>query len=327
MYIAPRMKQSILHKICCIGMVFISVFSYAQQATVVDIDKNDLDFQGYFFEALKQYAIHNYSKAIENLESAYKIDSKNMAVEFEFSKNYFQQKKWNEATIFLEKALEKEPENRFLLMHKVALFKGQKLFDKAIEIQQKLVKLKPSQLDNLVALYVENKNFAEANKLVNELEASGIVSEKLNEYKIKIAAGTVKNEPVKKVESSSNLALDLEGLRKEFAKNKEYSVLQKLLEQSFAENKFDVLYADSTLGLAYFPAQPLVYKLNAIALHKLGKYSEAIDVLTVGIDFVFDDNKMEADFYNQFTLNNELLGNKTEAMKYKQKEQMLRLKK
>ena len=308
-------------------MVFISMFSYAQQAMVADSDKKNLDFQGYFFEGLKQYAINNYGKAIENLESAYKIDAESMAVEFEFSKNYFQLKKWNEATLFLEKALERDPNNSFLLMHQVAIYKAQKLFDKAIEVQQKIAKLKPSQFDNLVLLYIESNKFAAAEKLIVQLKTSGVFSEKLNEYKNRIAAETLKSEPVKKIENTKSTAFDIESLRKEFLKNKEYVVLQQLLEKAFAENKFDVLYADSTLGLEYFPAQPLVYKLNAIALHKLGKYSEAIDVLTIGIDFVFDDNTMESDFYRQFSLNYELVGNKTEALKYQQKEQKLRLKK
>ena len=305
-------------------MIFISVFSYAQQVVVADADKNNLQFQGYFFEGLKQYAINNYAKAIENLESASMIDATSMAVEFEFSKNYFQLKKLNEATLFLNKALEKDPNNSFLLIHQVAIFKAQKLFDKAIEIQQKLALLKPSQADNLVLLYIENKKYSEAEKLIIQLETSGVVSEKLNEYKSRITAETLKSEPVKKTEHTKSTALDIESLRNEFLKNKEYVALKQLLEKVLSENKFDVLYADSSLGLTYFPAQPYVYKLNAMALHKLGKYSEALDVLTIGIDFVFDDNTMEADFYKQFSMNYELLGNKTEALKYQQKEQKLR---
>lgn len=64
--------------------------------------------------------------------------------------------------------------------------------------------------------------------------------------------------------------------------------------------------------------------MNAIALNKLEKYNEAIIVLTIGIDFVIDDNEMEADFYEQFSIAYEKLGNKSEALKYKQKEIELR---
>ncbi len=70
--------------------------------------------------------------------------------------------------------------------------------------------------------------------------------------------------------------------------------------------------------------QPFLYKMNGVALNRLRKYNEAISVLTIGIDFVVDDNTMEADFYEQFSISYEGLNNKEEALKYKQKAERLR---
>ena len=73
-----------------------------------------------------------------------------------------------------------------------------------------------------------------------------------------------------------------------------------------------------------FPAQPFLYKINGLALNKLGKYKEAIDVLTLGIDFVIDNNPMEADFYEQLSISYEGLKQLNKALKYKQKAEKLR---
>ncbi len=59
------------------------------------------------------------------------------------------------------------------------------------------------------------------------------------------------------------------------------------------------MYVDSKEALELFPAQPYLYKMNGFASNKLGKYNEAIDVLTLGIDFVIDNTILEADFYEQ----------------------------
>ncbi|MDO9037074.1 MAG: tetratricopeptide repeat protein, partial [Lutibacter sp.] len=67
-----------------------------------------------------------------------------------------------------------------------------------------------------------------------------------------------------------------------------------------------------------------LYKMNGLALNKLGKYNEAIAVLSIGIDFVIDNSAMEADFYEQLSISYEKLGNKSEAIKYKQRSAALR---
>ncbi len=118
-----------------IGIVLVSNFTYAQKINIEE--ENKLKFQTYFFEALKQKAIKNYSKAIESLEKSYEIDSLSLAVAFEFSKNYLLLNKYFEAGIFINKALEIDPENMYLLRHKVVIFKSQQNFHDAIEIQKK----------------------------------------------------------------------------------------------------------------------------------------------------------------------------------------------
>ena len=114
------MKNVILSVFSVLGMLLISNISVAQNKELQGIltgengqkeEMNNLKFQEYFFEALKDYATNNYKKAIENLEVCYQIDSVNMAVEFEFSKNYYLLKEYYLAELFVEKALKRELNN------------------------------------------------------------------------------------------------------------------------------------------------------------------------------------------------------------------------
>ena len=317
------MRNGFLHKKLCIGMVLISILSYAQEPTVNIKEEKNLEFQTYFFEALKQTAIKNYGKAIEQLEKCNQLDSSSVAVNFEFSKNYLLLKKYFEASIFIENALEKEPQNIYLLSHKVAVYKAQQMFDLAIEVQKKIVKMKPIYNDDLVLLYIQNQNFEEAKNLITEIEENGLKTTKINGYKDYL----LKLAEISKVEIQPENDLknnDIETLKISFAKSQDYTVLNEILVKELNSEMFDFLYVDSKDGLELFPAQPFLYKMNAIALNKLEKYNEAIIVLTIGIDFVIDDNEMEADFYEQFSIAYEKLGNKSEALKYKQKELELR---
>lgn len=317
------MKGLSLHKSWMIGIVFISTILCAQEPIIETSEQKDLEFQTHFFEALKQTAINNYSKAIESLELSSGIYPTNVAVNFEFSKNYFALKKFNEASIFLEKAIEKEPANRFLLAHKVAILKAQQLFAKAIEIQNELVNINPKYKEDLVQLYIQNQQIDVAEKLISELEKSGGISSKIAGLKEFILQKRMVTEPTKK-DVNTIVNSDLNSLKSEFSSKKEYKILLEILKQEIALNQFDLVVEDCKNGLELFPAQPYLYKTYALALNKLEKYNDAIAVLSIGIDFVFDDPTMEANFYEQFAISYTGLKKNAEAEKYKQKELKLR---
>jgi len=171
-------KTSIL---LIVGMMLISTFSSAQLINIEE--ENELKFQEYFFEALKQKAIKNYSKAIESLEKCYEIDSTNIGVSFEFSKNYFLTKSYFEAELFVNKALAKEPNNSYLLTHKVEILKEQQKLEEAIDIQKKLIEINPKNSDKLVLLYIQNKDFKKAEHLIVEIEENALASQRIKSLK------------------------------------------------------------------------------------------------------------------------------------------------
>jgi len=315
------MRYGFLHKLFLGGIVLISSISYAQKNN--SEEESELKFQSYFFEALKQKALNNYSKAIVSLEKCYELDSTSLAIEFEFSKNYFLLKNYNEAQLFIDKALEKEPDNIYLLRHKIAIFRTQRNFPEAIDLQKKLIQTQPHYSDELVLLYIQNKNFEKAEKLIDEIEKKALKTSRIKGFKKFLEN---RRTPSKKVNiTQSPIHNDnIETLKKLYIDKKDFQILQQILMNELQNDLFESLRNDSEDGLELFPAQPFLYKMNGIALNKLGKYNEAISVLTIGIDFVIENNSMEADFYEQLSISYEGLGNKNEALKYMEKAKQLR---
>lgn len=313
------MRTRNLHRIIAVGMLFISGLLYAQKINTEE--ENSLKFQTHFFEALKQKAIKNYGKAIESLELCQEIDSFNVPVLFEFSKNHLELNNYFEAELFIDKALEFEAENRYLLHHKVAVLKVQRNFNRAIDVQKKILKLQPKESEELVFLYIQNQNFVEAEALIAKIDENAMATLRLKSFKRFLENRNA--VPEKTVEISIGNA-NIETLKKAYAQNKDFKTVKEILDNEAAGELFEAVYADSKEALELFPEQPFIYKMNGLALNKLGKYNEAIAVLSIGIDFVIDNNTMEADFYEQLSISYEKLGNKSEALKYKQRAIALR---
>jgi len=316
------MKSENLHVLFLIGIILISNFLRAQ--TISSAEENNLNFKTHFFEALKQKSIKNYNKAIESLEKCYEIDSLNMAVHFELSKNKLLTNNYFEAELFINKALTKEPNNIYLLQQKVAIFQEQQNFKKAIEIQKEIVEIQPKYTDKLVLLYIQNRDFKNAEELIVQIEENALSTQRIKVFKNYLDSREKLNTIKNPEEISSILSIYTEGLREKYNESKEYKILNEILNNEVKSELFEALYVDSKEALELFPAQPYLYKMNGFASNKLGKYNEAIDVLTLGIDFVIDNTILEADFYEQLSISYEALKQHKEALKYKQKAEELR---
>ena len=81
----------------------------------------------------------------------------------------------------------------------------------------------------------------------------------------------------------------------------------------------------SLKGLDIFPAQPLLYLLNGVANNKLNKPDLAIESLETGLDYLFDNLKMEYDYYQQLTIAFTLKGEPQKAAIYTKKASDLNL--
>lgn len=302
--------------------------SIAAQKNMEEIKQEQLhlNFQNFFFEALQQKAIGNYDKAIEALENCQTIRKDDVAVIFEFSKNYFAQEKFFEATQLAKKALEKKPNDIFVLLHLKNIHVKENNYKAALEVQQKIVAQNPQYQGDLILLYIRNGQIEEARQLLLNLEKQGLITESLEPFKESLfpksrIAKNIPQEP-KQLEKQS-----LTELKKSYATNKSFALLKKILNEQFSANQFSDLVTESKEGLNLFPAQPFVYLMHAKGLNKLKKHTEAITFLKNGLDYVIDDLNTEVNFYEELSISFKGLGNKAEAAKYEKLAQEKRTKK
>jgi len=290
---------------------------YAAQKNLKELQEEQraLNFEKFFFKALSEKAINNYDKAINALENCQNIRPNDPAVNFEFSKNYYALEKYVEAIAYAQKALEKQPDDLFLLEHLKEVYVTQKNYKKALVIQQKVVALKPFNQEDLVILYIRNNQIVEARNLLIDLEKRGMLSDNLIQFKQSLIPNSkvvaVSNKVAKPINEQT-----VEELKIIYTSNKSFAVLNEILERRLKAKSYVALEKESKEGIELFPAQPSMYLMHAKALNKLKKYSKAITTIQNGIDYVIDDYELEANFYNELGLANKGLGKNVESSKY-----------
>lgn len=297
------MKIKSANTLLFLALFCASFLSYGQDdglTLLKDDDDNLIKFENHYFEALKYKAIGNYTRAITELEKCQQLFKDDVAVDFEFSKNYFALNKLLEAELYIEKSLKSEPDNFWFLEQAKKVYLKQFNYLKAIEVQQKIILQKPTLSEDLVLIYIQANEREKAQKLIDDLGLRGITSSKLRHYQKVITRGSESN-PTKNKTLSKNTG-SLTELKKTYTSNKNFKILKEILIQDFGNSNFEEVYKHSSEGLELFPAQPYVYLMNGKALINQKKYTEAIDVLINGLDFLIDDTAQEKEFYQNLIL-------------------------
>ncbi|TXD54220.1 MULTISPECIES: tetratricopeptide repeat protein [unclassified Polaribacter] len=274
----------------------------------------DLKFQQFFFKALSQKSIGNYQKALENLENCNQLLTSNVAVFFEFSKNYLFLNNILLAKEYINRALEQDADNIWMLKHLVKIHQKDRNFKEAIIVQQKIITAEPKEKEFLVRLYLYDRQYKKAISLMNTLETENSLSSNLKRLKTSLEAR--KSDLVKEVKLT-----DISALEDRFSSDKSYQVLEQILKIS--DDKPAVLLKYSDEGISLFPAQPYVYLMKGKALNDLKDHKKALSVLQNGIDFVIEDI-MEANFYQEMSRAYQGLGNRKDQNKYKLKAEKLK---
>ena len=295
-----------------ISMFFCTIQVFSQDSIPEKKDlteEKSIQFQEFFFKALSEKSIENYQKAIENLESCNQIIENQVAVFFEFSKNYLALNNTALAKEYIQRALQKEPENLWMLKHLVAIYERESNFSEAVKIQEKLGVLNPKEREYLVRLYFMNNQLKEALALLSTLEKETGLSSEFAFLKNRL--DNTKVPDVKEIKLD-----DLEGLKLQFENDKSYQILEKILQKS--ENSFNDLLQFGKEGITLFPEQPFVYLQYGKALNHQKEFQKALTSLKNGLDFVIDES-MEIDFYTEIAKAYKGLGNTLEEKKYLQK--------
>ncbi|MCF6223717.1 MAG: hypothetical protein L3J34_08315 [Flavobacteriaceae bacterium] len=317
------MIKKTAHIIICIGVLIIPIFMQAQEDVAsreaMLIEQQEINFQTFFFESLQQKAIGNYDKAIYALEACNNIDKENVAVLFELSKNYYFLFKYTEAEYYVLKGLEIETKNLYLLRHLKEIKAKQNDFKGAIKIQQKIILIKPREESDLVILYIKSGEMNKAIELMKKLDENNNLPTHLAPLKESLI------QPLPKIsEKGNNDAFreqpknKTELLKEQYFLKKDYSSLKLLLEREFKTKQFLDLLNDSEKAINLYPVQPFVYLMHGVALNNIRKYKNAIATLETGLEYLIEDNDLEAQFMEQLSLSYKGLGeNKMASIYYK----------
>jgi len=303
-----------------LGLLYNPFLCFSQDSiqTVKDLrEEKELNFQQYFFKALSEKSIKNYQKAIENLNVCNEILPNNVSVYFEFSKNYLFLNKTKEAKEYIQKALEKDSDNLWMLEHLVSIYKKDVNYTDAIATQLKVVKINPKKREELVRLYYLSRKYQEALNLMILLEKENGLSRNLKQLKKSLE---LRKGPVVKKEDKN----DLMSIQKAFEDDRtSFTLLKKLLDIAIVEDK-STFHKYSKLAIDFFPAQPYVYLMGGKSLYMQKKFQEGIAVLESGIDFVIDNQNLEAEFYETMANIYDGLGNSGKSQEYRNKAKKLK---
>ena len=82
----------------------------------------------------------------------------------------------------------------------------------------------------------------------------------------------------------------------------EFKIIRDVLLLQIDLNKDNQAVKKSIEALEIFPAQPIFYLINGVANNKIKQPEKAIESLELGLDYVVENPKMEADFYYQLSI-------------------------
>lgn len=248
----------------------------------------------------------------------------------------------------LEEKINKNPKSEQEYLNLIFLYSKEGNAKKAFEIAKKLIKQKPkSHLVHLALykFYLENRESEEAIKSINIIFSSNQIERKSKNRVLEDFLLFTKTNPSYKaeldglittilIEENSHTYLLLgdfyllqgdkekslnfykKGIKSD---SDNYGLLKNTILLQIDIKKYEAAIALSTFGLEMFPAQPLLYLVNGVANNELKNADQAIEILEIGLDYLFDDPKMECDFYQQLTIAYTLKGNTKKAKLYHKK--------
>lgn len=248
----------------------------------------------------------------------------------------------------LEEKIESNPKNENEYLKLIYLYSEEGDTEKAFQTAKELLQQKPNSKLVHLALYKFYLDKGEHDEAIKSMEIVVASSEIEYDSKLRVLEDFLKfthqNPSYKKdIENISKFFLEQENatafmLIGDFylSENNKEQALQYYLTgiekdaQNFGLLKNTLLlqidlkhYKEalslSNSGLDDFPAQPLLYLLNGVANNYLEQSNDAIEVLETGLDYLFDDPKMEYDFYKQLVISYTEKGDSQKVEMYQQR--------
>lgn len=255
---------------------------------------------------------------IENLQDRVEDNPDNevnyLALIYRYSENGDNEKAFETA----KKLLEIKPNSELVHLALYKFYLDDNDADKAIESMKIVIQsshIKPTAktmvLVDFVKFVSENPEYED-----DLVEATTLITEDNSEASyLEVAQYFLKKEDKAKALEYYNKALALN--------SDSYGILRNIMLLQIDLEYFEQAEIQSRDALEKFPAQPLFYLVNGVALNKLDKPNEAIEILEMGLDYLIDDPKMEVQFYKQLSMAFTALNNTSKAKTFSDKAKQL----
>lgn len=275
-----------------------------EESAEVFLEEYTDEFQDRFFEALKQKGIQNYDRAINILLECKRLDANNNVVNHELAKTYLLDKKYIPAQKYASEALSEEPGNYWLLANLIKIIDKQGIpfqsLESSIPYSNEALKV------NLAKIYFHQGKYNEAKGALSGItldpklsHLAQKISDSLNKAQKKTDVIAVEDN----ISTNDIVDVDLENFR---------NTLRKMANGT----NYPGLEAEAKDALEAYPLQPDFYYYRGLALNKMKRSLEAINILEEGLDYLFDDPQLTNDFYKELATAHKAVGNISKANSY-----------
>jgi len=245
---------------------------------------------------------------IENLETRVEKnpnkESNYLALIFRYSENNEKEKAFETA----KELLTINPKSQLVHLALYKFYLDDNAAEKAIESMKIVVQSQQIKPEAKLKVLSDFVNFVKDNPEYEAdlIEATNLVSEDNNEKSL--------TELGQYYLSKNNKEKALEYFEKALKQDTDnFAILRNVMLLQIDLKRYAEAAENSTKALEKYPSQPIFYLINGVASNELNKPNNAIESLEIGLDYIIDDNKMEADFYNQISKAYTLLNNTVKA--------------
>tara|TARA_R110002049_G_scaffold307520_1_gene508233 strand:- start:44410 stop:45771 length:1362 start_codon:yes stop_codon:yes gene_type:complete len=273
----------------------------------ISISRDMMRNQIYEVTGRKKEQIENLEERIEDNPDK---ESNYLALIFRYSENNETAKAFETA----KELLKTNPNSQIVHLALYKFYLDAKDTEKAIESMKIVIKspqIKPDAKQKVLLDFVNfvgehpeyEADLVEATTLVEETNSEKTLLE-LAQYFLKTGE---KTKALHYFEAALKLQPD------------NFAALRNVMLLHIDLQQYDLAFKKSDLALQKFPSQPIFYLINGVALNQQQQAKKAISILEMGLDYIIDDPKMEADFYNQLSTAYTLLNNTAKAKTFTDK--------
>lgn len=247
--------------------------------------------------SIEKYNLYMNSKSTEKalleLEKAKKMFPNDPQLIATYVDHYFQTNQQEKAVDMLKELVKADPENGRAHLALADIFLQQKQDQKAFDELTLAFQSPDIDLDTKMKILIRvHESSYTIDPKINAL-ANQMVVDYPNESKAHSIQGDyfLRAEKNEEALASYKRALALD--------KSQFAIWNQVLIMEYQAKDYQSLYTDGRECAVLFPTNTTVVLLYGVASNQLGKHQEAIDALSVGIEMIVNDKRMEAEFLGQ----------------------------